>query len=85
MLTQLQNALIKIELLVDGGTNVIISNGYIEIIALDKEESGFISASIRQEDGYILEITREYDLAWFLLMKYVYTVYNIRAIKNIFF
>ena len=63
MLTKLQTLLLKIEELVEGKTNLIIKDGYIEVIALEEEPSGFVSASIRQNnDVLILEITRELTL-----------------------
>ena len=64
MLSKLQIALLKIEEQVEGQTNLIIKDGYIEIIALDTEPSGFVSASIRQNhtNALIVEITRELNL-----------------------
>lgn len=60
MLTKLQTLLLEIEKLVEGSTSLLIDNGYIEINALDQEESGFVSASIRQHgEALVLEITRE--------------------------
>ena len=60
MLSKLQIALLEIEKDVEGSINLIIKEGIIELWAMEDEESGFVSARIRQElDDIKLEITRE--------------------------
>jgi len=59
---QLAEAIYRIQNSIDfdDKTNVIIKEGYIEVISTDLNEESFVSASIRASvHGLTLEVTRE--------------------------